>query len=303
MSAPSRESAFSAVRSIRFTAGISISGAPPRRMLNLTRIYVIPAHVPPHRQQPFASAFHRFAMMSFAVADQPDGARPISSCDTTGPPTRRLTLRQFHQRGYPPSELFFIVGADAFIEIARLARLPEDPRLDALRRGLAAGAPRWCTAAADCRRWLRAWSRPPIEPLAEMRPVDHFDRRADAPTCHPRPSVSAAADGQPIDGMVTPAVEQHIEQHGLYASGTPGSRRSDTTRGHRRQAGCMAKADTTAQAGSPSAPGPARRRGGGGQEGRTSSWCSTCGRRRGSLISSSSARGRTRGRSARSPTR
>jgi nicotinic acid mononucleotide adenylyltransferase len=29
-------------------------------------------------------------------------------------------------------------------------------------------------------------------------------------------------DGQTIDGLVDPAVQQHIEQHGLYSSLTPG---------------------------------------------------------------------------------
>jgi hypothetical protein len=35
------------------------------------------------------------------------------------------------------------------------------------------------------------------------------------------------AEGGDIGGMVAPAVQQHIEQHGLYTSMTPGRRASD----------------------------------------------------------------------------
>jgi hypothetical protein len=37
-------------------------------------------------------------------------------------------------------------------------------------------------------------------------------------------------DGKTIDGLVPPHVQQHIEHHGLYASPTPGRRRSDAPR-------------------------------------------------------------------------
>jgi nicotinate-nucleotide adenylyltransferase len=38
--------------------------------LGLSRLYIITSNIPPHRQQPFASAYHRFAMVSFAVASR-----------------------------------------------------------------------------------------------------------------------------------------------------------------------------------------------------------------------------------------
>ncbi len=202
-------------------------GRAAESMLNLARIYVIPAHVPPHRPHAFASAFHRFAMTSIAVADQPNWRASDLELRHEGPSYTTLTLRQFHQRGYPPSELFFIVGADAFMEIASWRDYPKI--LDwthfavVSRPGHPAGALRYKLPALASRM-----SQPPIEPLAEMDPLIIL---IDAPT----PDVSSTAirqhraDGQPIDGMVTPAVQHHIEQHGLYASGTPGRRRSDAT--------------------------------------------------------------------------
>jgi len=35
--------------------------------LALTRVIVVPANIPPHRPQPFASSYHRFAMAALAV--------------------------------------------------------------------------------------------------------------------------------------------------------------------------------------------------------------------------------------------
>jgi len=194
--------------------------------LNLARIYVIPAHVPPHRQHAFASAFHRFAMTAIAVAGEPNWRASDLELRHDGPSYTSLTLRQFHQRGYPPSELFFIVGADAFLEIASWRDYPKI--LDwthfavVSRPGHPAGALRYKLPGLAVRM-----SQPPIEPLAELDPLIIL---IDAAT----PDVSSTAirqrraSGQPIDGMVTPAVQHHIEQHGLYTSGTPGRRRSDT---------------------------------------------------------------------------
>ena len=39
------------------------------------------------------------------------------------------------------------------------------------------------------------------------------------------------AAGDSIDGLVPPGVQQHIEQHGLYTSMTPGRRALDSARG------------------------------------------------------------------------
>ena len=36
-----------------------------------------------------------------------------------------MTLQQFHDRGYPPSELFFIIGADAFVDLATWRAYPQ----------------------------------------------------------------------------------------------------------------------------------------------------------------------------------
>lgn len=195
--------------------------------LDLARLYVIPAHVPPHRQRAFASAYHRFAMASLAVSDEPNWRASDLELRHEGPSYTSMTLRMFHERGYPPSELFFVLGADAFMDIESWRDYPKI--LDwthfavVSRPGHPAGALRYNLPALASRML-----QPPIEPLAELDPSIIL---IDAPT----PDVSSSAirqrraEGLSLDGLVPPAVQYHIEQHGLYASGTPGRRRSDTS--------------------------------------------------------------------------
>ena len=110
-----------------------------------------PSNVPPHRPQPLASSLSPLRDGGArGRRTGRTGARPTSSCGTTRRRTRRATLRRFHERGYQPSELFFVIGADAFAEIATLARLPAHPRRGALRRRLAARA----SGRASCRERL-----------------------------------------------------------------------------------------------------------------------------------------------------
>src|SRR5262249_44937121 len=92
--------------------------------LGLTELLVITSNVPPHRPPPVASSYHRFAMVALAVAGRPgwrasdlellDSARSFTS----------TTLQKLHARGYAPSELYFIIGADAFAEIASWVNYP-----------------------------------------------------------------------------------------------------------------------------------------------------------------------------------
>lgn len=195
------------------------------RTLGLSRIYVIPANVPPHRPQTFASAYHRFAMASMAVSAHPNWRASDLELRAPGPSYTSVTLRQFHERGYPPSELYFIIGADAFADIAQWRDYPK--LLDwthfavVSRPGHAAGGLRYRLPALASRM-----AQPPTEPLEEMDPLIIL---IDEPTADVSSSGirQRRAEGLPIDGLVTPAVQSHIEQHGLYASAA-GRRRNDT---------------------------------------------------------------------------
>jgi nicotinate-nucleotide adenylyltransferase len=193
--------------------------------LNLTRMYVITAAVPPHRPQPCASAFHRFAMVSMAVAQQPGWRASDLELRSPAPSYTAVTFRKFRERGYAPSELFFVLGADAFAEIGSWREYPDI--LDAAHFAVVS-RPRYPVAELYDRLPLLAerMVRPPVGALTQIDPAIIL---IDAPT----PDVSSTAirervaGGGSIAAMVPPAVQQHIEQHGLYTSMGSGRRASD----------------------------------------------------------------------------
>ena len=93
--------------------------AAARRALELTEVIFIPSRTPPHRQTvPVASARHRLAMVALAVADQSAYRASDQELRTDGPSYTSVTLEICADAGIPPSQLFFITGADAFAEIA-----------------------------------------------------------------------------------------------------------------------------------------------------------------------------------------
>ena len=74
--------------------------------------------------QPLASPFHRFAMTALAV----NGVAGLLASDdelrARGTVLHRDTLERFQRSGWTASQLFFIIGADAFAEIATWRRYP-----------------------------------------------------------------------------------------------------------------------------------------------------------------------------------
>ena len=175
-----------------------------RRALRLDRIVVIPSHDPPHRPvDPRASAFHRFAMVSLAI-DGRDGYRASDmELRRDGPSYTAVTLRDLHAAGWRPSQLFFIIGADAFADIAAWYDYPailEDCQFAVISR------PGTTLDAALARTPdLRARVGGSIH-LVEARTsaVSSTDIRA------------RLAAGGSIDGMVPQPVARHITAHQLY---------------------------------------------------------------------------------------
>src|SRR4051794_16665974 len=93
--------------------------------LSLTQVLVIPANVPPHRTKPVTSSFHRFAMAALAVAGR-DGWRASDvELQHEAPSYTATTLGRFRQQGYEPTELFFLIGADAFADIMTWRDYPQ----------------------------------------------------------------------------------------------------------------------------------------------------------------------------------
>lgn len=189
-------------------------GRAAQAALGLRHVRLVPSRVPPHRPGPQASSHHRFAMAALAAMTEPGWT--VSDVEVTrdGPSYSYDTLQQMAAEGLAPTQICFLIGVDAFAEIATWSRYPAvldlahfvvvarpGTSLAALESRLPAIAAR-LTAPAD----LAARATPGVVRLEVTTPdVSSTDIRA------------RAAHGQPLDGLVPEAVAQYIRQHGLYA--------------------------------------------------------------------------------------
>jgi nicotinate-nucleotide adenylyltransferase len=184
--------------------------------LDLAEVWIVPSHVPPHRPQPSASSYHRFAMAALVVATRPGWRVSDVELLRSAPSYTSDTLEWFHGRNYAPDDLVFIVGTDAFLEIETWHAYPQV--LDAanfavvsrpgspattIARRVPSLAPRIATALGD---------------RAETSIVLIDRRTADVSATAIRRLI--ASGGSPA-GLVPDAVAQHIERHRLYASAPP----------------------------------------------------------------------------------
>jgi nicotinate-nucleotide adenylyltransferase len=193
--------------------------------LGLSRMYVVTANVPPHRRQPVASPFQRYAMVVLAIGHRPGWRASDLELRLEGPSYTSDTLARYHQRGYEHAELFFVIGADAFAEITTWRDYPHI--LEAANFAVVSRPGLSVTALADRLPALASrMTTPPSLPGASSPMIVLID----APT----PDVSGTAirarrtAGESIEGLVPPLVQQYIEQHGLYAAKTSGRRAGDT---------------------------------------------------------------------------
>jgi nicotinate-nucleotide adenylyltransferase len=96
-----------------------------RTALALDEVLLVPSNDPPHRSaDPLASVFHRFALAALAISDLP--AYRVSDMELTraGHSYTADSLRAMHAAGLHPSQIFFILGTDAFAEIATWREFP-----------------------------------------------------------------------------------------------------------------------------------------------------------------------------------
>jgi nicotinate-nucleotide adenylyltransferase len=185
--------------------------------LALDHVLLLTSLVPPHRPQPFASVYHRFAMVALAVQDQPAMRASDFELMAPGPSYTAATLRRLHDRGSPPSQLFFIVGSDAFAEIATWRDYPSF--LDAANFAVV-------TRGSERRDALAAVPREVAGRVRDVR-TDPGSGNVTAVflVCEPTPDVSSTgirdrvSRGLPIAGLVPPTVEHHINRHDLYHLG------------------------------------------------------------------------------------
>ncbi len=201
------------------------AGAAAQAALGLGEVLVLPSNIPPHRPQPQASAYHRFAMVALAIGGRADwraldlelreGARSYTSD----------TLERLHAEGFGATELFFIAGADAFVEIPTWKNYPSLLDLAHFVVVSRPGVPvaelpaRLGIACAKASASAKASADKSADGTADKTMVFLIDAvTADVSSTAIR---RCRAQGESIAGMVPPAVERHIEQHALYEETTP----------------------------------------------------------------------------------
>ena len=95
------------------------AAAAAERALGLDEIWLLPTHVPPHRAvDPRATPYHRFALAVAAVADRATWRVSDLELSRRGPSYTADTLRTLAAQGWAPSDLYFILGGDAFADVA-----------------------------------------------------------------------------------------------------------------------------------------------------------------------------------------
>jgi nicotinate-nucleotide adenylyltransferase len=195
-----------------------------REGLSLPRLHLVPSAQPPHKPaQPVAPAEHRLAMAEAAVA----GVEGLSVLDNElrrrGPSYSLLTVREVLAAN-PGAEVLFLVGADAFREIATWHRYAE------------------LLGACD----FLLLPRPGTLPESSFPPGLRIELEGDG--CYSLPGrtyrlpggrrllcpdlpvldISSRTirekvrRGRCIRGLVPPEVERHIADHALYREGEGG---------------------------------------------------------------------------------
>jgi nicotinate-nucleotide adenylyltransferase len=99
---------------------ITVAQAAQRRF-HLDAIYFIPSSRPPHKTKRELTKFvHRYTMVALACADHAGFVPSLAEAPTPGFASHVFytidTVRRFH-REHPDDHLFFILGADQFLEI------------------------------------------------------------------------------------------------------------------------------------------------------------------------------------------
>jgi nicotinate-nucleotide adenylyltransferase len=172
----------------------------------LDRVVLVPVGVPPHRRPAVAPAEDRLRMCELAIAGHPRLEVSDLEVRRAGPSYTADTLRQLAEI-WPHDELYLVLGWDAAREIRTWHR-PD--RVLALARLVVVSRPGYPTPRPQ--DLVRAGIDPGRALLCDVRTpdVESTDIRR------------LAARGDRLAGLVPPAVEAYLRDHGLYAP-PPGS--------------------------------------------------------------------------------
>lgn len=189
-----------------------------RDRLQLDEVWLLPSHEPPHRPlDPLASPFHRFAMAALAASEHPALRASDMELRRAGPSYTIDTLNDLRANGWTASQLFFIIGVDAFADVGSWRAYPAV--LDAANFVVIARA--GSAAASVIGRTPELARR--VAPdgtestsLEETRifPVEVHTRDVSSSLIRQRLRLN-----ERIADLVPASVERHIMAYGLYGSG------------------------------------------------------------------------------------
>ena len=187
-----------------------------RHAMMLDEVRLIPSCDPPHRPaDPLASPFHRFALVALAIQDDEGLRASDMELSRTGPSYTVDTLRTLAAEGWEASQLFFILGSDAFAEIATWREFPAV--LDAAQFVVIARPGTTLDSAvartSDLRTRIRRPDETPRATGTSIFLVEAHTRDVSSSTIRAR-----LAARQPIDDLVPPPVARYIVEHHLYGA-------------------------------------------------------------------------------------
>jgi nicotinate-nucleotide adenylyltransferase len=182
-----------------------------RRQLELERVLLMPAHIPPHkRTEQDPGAEHRLEMCHLAVRGEPGLSACALETERPGPSYTVDTLKAIHA-SHPNAELTFIVGADIArtlpswrepAKVLELAYLAVAERVGSDRRDV--------LETVSTLQLSRAETEPAPAPGA-VRFLEMGVMEVSSSMVRER----LARDEQ-VQDLVGPAVARYIDEHGLY---------------------------------------------------------------------------------------
>jgi len=196
---------------------------------HLGKVYFIPASMPPHRREERIAPFHdRYAMLALATVGEkrflPSLAEAPSEQDHLS--FTIDTVRRFKQAARKSDHLFFIIGIDAFQQVASWHRAEELLReIDFIvvsRPGfsmadVADALPKSMRPAAAV---VKAFHKSPAKgTLALGATMIHILDDVKSPVSATEVR-RAAAGGKSLARFVEPLVAEYIKKMGLYKAGS-----------------------------------------------------------------------------------
>jgi nicotinate-nucleotide adenylyltransferase len=176
-----------------------------REQCGLEAVWFLPAAVPPHKQeQELTPVAGRIEMLELAIAGNPAFSVCRHEADREGVHYTVDTLEHFHEED-PGRELFFLVGADMFLDL-----------------------PNWRNPARVCELALPVVVRRPgcgvidFDRLSGIAAKERIELMRRCQVEMPEIGTSStelrrrAAAGESIRYRTPRAVEMYIETHGLY---------------------------------------------------------------------------------------